>query len=110
MTLKRFDRPPGDRIDRSEDGPPQMEDGVFYDLVPPSIIHGEFFHRVKCEYRVSNHPNEYSVCGIPEGGSQEKAFILRFKDLGRGVRVVRSEKQDFDQDRGDSGPHLRLVK
>ncbi len=70
----------------------QMEDGVIYDLNPPAVINGKRFHRVKCDYRVPNNPNEYSVRGVPEGGEIEEAFILRFTEKGR-VRAFRSKNQ-----------------
>lgn len=82
-------RPPGgDRED-----PPKMRDGEFYDLRPPSRIKGKIFPKVQCEYRVPNHPNEYVVRGIPDGGDEPESFVLRFTD--RGLIVNRSDIQSF---------------
>ena len=72
--------------------PPVMEDGVFYDLDPPSVVQGQVFRRVLCEYRVPDHPDEYSVKGVPDGGTKEEPFLLRFTSQGR-VRAVRSKDQ-----------------
>jgi len=72
-----------------------MEPGKFYDLQPPAEIGGELYDKVQCEYQVPNSPNEYSVKGIPRGGMEVKAFILRFKP-DRGVTVTESKEQGFD--------------
>jgi len=72
--------------------PPQMEEGVFYDLNPSAAVKGERFSRVQCEYRVPNNPNEYVVKGIPDGGTRKKSFVLRFTKGGR-VRHFRSSNQ-----------------
>lgn len=72
---------------------PQMEDGVFYDLAPPAVVGGKTFHRVRCEYQVPNHPHEYVVRGVPEGGSEETSFVLRFSPQGK-VQPTRSQNQD----------------
>lgn len=60
-----------------------MQENMWYDLDPPANIQGKIFHRVLCEYQVPGHPNEFSVRGIPTGGTQVEAFILRFTDTGR---------------------------
>lgn len=62
-----------------------MEEGGWYLLNPPSIICGKVFKKVQCEYRVPNKPDEYSVRGIPEGGTKSEPFILRFTDKGKTV-------------------------
>lgn len=73
-----------------------MEDGQWYFLDPSASVGGKTFRRVICEYQVPNSPKEYSVRGVPDGGDEEEAFILRFTDKGR-VRVT-------------PAPHLRVVK
>ena len=73
-----------------------MVDGQWYDLDPPASVAGKTFQHVMCEYQVPNHPNEYSVRGVPDGGNEEEPFILRFTGEGR-VRVT-------------SAPKLRLIK
>ena len=70
-----------------------MVDGQFYDLRPPSVNGAGTFTRVQCEYQVPNHPNEYVVKGIPEGGTEPKSFVLRFTD--RGVSATVAEDQEF---------------
>jgi hypothetical protein len=69
-----------------------MEDGTWYDLDPPANVGRKVFRRVVCEYQVPNNPNEYSVRGIPDGGSEEEPFILRFTPDGK-VRPMRSANQ-----------------
>ena len=75
-----------------------MKDGQWYNLTPPSIIKGKKFPKVRCWYQVPSNPNEYVVCGVPEGGNEEETFILRFTD--RGVKVTLSNPP----------PHLCLAK
>lgn len=107
MSEQRFREPP----EGGEKDPPIMQDGIFYDLDPPSLMHGKRFFRVKCVYRVPDAPKEYVVSGIPEGCSEEELFVLRFTE--RGVRVTRSEQQEsgsVDDSRGARHPHLKLVK
>ena len=77
----------------------QMQDGVFYDLNPPAIVvrrmspyTRKIFPRVQCEYHVPNHPDEYVVRGVPEGGDKEESFVLKFTQKGK-VRAFRSESQ-----------------
>ena len=88
---RKFGVPPGDA---KNEKPPIMKDGEFYDLTPPSRRTGKTFHRVRCEYRVPNNPNEYVVEGIPEGGDKPESFVLRFTGLGV-VRINRSKEQNF---------------
>ncbi|OGY42761.1 MAG: hypothetical protein A2Y67_02475 [Candidatus Buchananbacteria bacterium RBG_13_39_9] len=75
--------------------PPQMEEGVFYDLTPPSVIQGKIYHRVMCEYRVPNQPDEYVVKGIPEGGVTPKSFVLKFTDRGKVIPRKSENQQGF---------------
>jgi hypothetical protein len=69
-----------------------MEEGVFYELQPPSKIQGKLFDRVKCECEVPSHPGEFIVTGIPRGETKPESFLLRFSKE-RGVNVSRSENQ-----------------
>jgi len=72
--------------------PPLMENGVFYDIDPPSQFLCKIFHRIMCEYRVPNNPDEYVVKGIPQGESKPESFVLRFTSRGH-VVTRRSENQ-----------------
>jgi hypothetical protein len=83
--MKRIFIPPSD--------PPQMVDGMFYNLIPPANVNGELYDHVQCEYRVPNHPDRYIVKGIPRGQLDKKSFILRFSSIGR-VRPILSEIQN----------------
>lgn len=80
-------------------GKRHMENGEWYLLYPPSVICGKIFKKVLCEYRVPLYPNEYSVRGIPEGGTKSEPFILRFTEKGRIVAI-----------RIDPPRHLHIVK
>lgn len=73
---------------------PRLEDGVFYDLDPPSVIQGNTYRRAKCEYQVPKYPNEYVMLGIPEGQETPKSFILRFTPNGRKMTAIRSQNQE----------------
>ncbi len=72
--------------------PPLMQDGSWYDIEPPASWGGKKFPRVICEYRCPANPNEYSVRGVAEGGSNEEAFLLIFTPSGR-VAVTLSNQQ-----------------
>jgi|GEM_PF-6726563 len=74
--------------------PPLLENGVFYDLNPPSNIQGKIFPRVMCEYRVPAHPDEYVVKGIPQGGKEPESFVLKFTNRGK-VLPQRSKDQQW---------------
>jgi len=76
----------------------EMEDGGWYDFTPPVVVGGKKFPKGMCEFQVPKCPNEYVVCGIPEGGTEKESFVLRFTD--RGVRVTPSNPP----------PPLRLVQ
>lgn len=80
---------------------PQMTKGQWYELDPPSNIHGKRFSKVFCEYQVPAHPNEFSVRGVPEGGDKEESFILVFRP-DRGVKVTPVSPPD-------TKPDLRVV-
>lgn len=82
-----------------KEGKKRMEKGEWYLLNPPSVICGKIFKKVQCEYQVPNKPNEYSVCGIPEGGTKSGPFVLRFTENGRVVAM-----------RTDPLRHLHIVK
>ncbi|MCX6743977.1 MAG: hypothetical protein NTX82_00435 [Candidatus Parcubacteria bacterium] len=75
--------------------PPQMIDGVFYDLNPPSHFLGKTFNRVMCEYRVPSHPDEYSVKGIPEGSTKPEPFIFKFTGRGQTVPRLSEDQEGF---------------
>lgn len=69
-----------------------IENEGWYDLDPPAQIGKKVFRRVLCEYQVPGHPNEFSVRGVPDGGSKEEPFILRFTPNGK-VRPFLSANQ-----------------
>ena len=73
-----------------------MQDGVSYDLDPPSEVGGKPFDRVECKYQVPNNPNEYVVSGVPRGGAQIESFVLRFTKT-RGTHVAVSKEQGFEE-------------
>lgn len=88
---------------------PQMEDGVFYDLIPPIVVEKKMsphirktFSRVLCEYRVPDSPTEYVVKGIPEGETEEESFVLRFSKKGS-VKASRSKNQKLQIIKFESG-------
>lgn len=87
---------------------PHMRDGEFYDLQPPSVIGGKKYVRVQCEYQVPNHPNEYVVRGIPEGGAVVESFVLRFTD--RGVSVTPAAEKELVAPRAATRPAFRVIK
>jgi len=69
-----------------------MEVGIFYDLDPPAVIGGKIFRRVECIFQVPGHPDEYVVRGIPDGGTTQESFGLKFTQQGR-IKPVRSSNQ-----------------
>ncbi len=75
--------------------PPALEDGKFYDLVPPSNVNGDIFDRIQCEYRHPGCPNEYVVRGRPRGGGKVQSFVLRFTANGK-TKPQLSEDQAND--------------
>ncbi len=78
-----------------ENKPPLMEEGKFYDLTPPAEVAAGKFRRVRCEM-VFPDGIHYRVEGIPEGSNKIEKFVLEF---GReGIRVVPSDKQDFNSE------------
>ena len=82
--------------------PRDMEDGVWYDLKPPVDICGEIIRHVICEYQVPDHPNQYSLSGVPDGRTKAMAFVLRFGKHGK-IKAQRSQQQT-------QVPNLRLVR
>jgi len=76
----------------------QMQDGVWYDLNPPAVVIGKrgqgtrTFRHVLCEYQVPSNPNEYSVRGIPDGGTKEEPFIVTFIPNEK-IKATPSQKQ-----------------
>lgn len=76
-----------------------MEKGEWYLLNPPSVVWGKIFKKVKCDYQVPGKPNEFIVSGIPEGGTKNEPFVLRFTEKGSVVAT-----------RTDPPRHLHIVK
>ncbi len=81
-------------FNENKNKPPIMEDGKFYNIEPEIVVNGKIYHRVQCEYRNPGNPNEYSLCGIPEGGDRMQSFILNFAKDGTRIKINKDDESE----------------